>query len=1179
MGKKGKQFISVLMILALLLGIFPTNVVWAAEQSDDVEKVLENPKVKTNSKMESGREVTWDCVWFGSYPQREVIPESLEGLYVLKNMWYEKDVSAIIDDEIYQKLQNADNWDANNEITLDGEKYCRISQDDAKQVKDYETPWYRWYSWEWTETEDCWHYFKYDPIKWRVLNTDDKHSEAFLLADVALDMQKYYDADYWDLTEDELVTNNWKKSDLRSWLNSKGSEERGFLNTAFSNKEQEAIINIVAEERVADKVSLLSENEVWESQTAIDYGFAEASDIADEARRSKSSTYAKIMGLNISVDQAAMDCNNWWIRPANGSTVQYDGQRQAWGDMISIVNLNAVRPVVKIDLSKTGQYRYAGTVSSGGKVKTECSLLQSYADYMYSERYPEFIYYATTSEQMSGEAEKTGTYNYAHAWKDMKDLHDILDNPANVADKVLSESDFYQGIIFALFEEATYNSKLTKITDVADTVGEIADAVKINIEKICQLNASGNKNIKDLTSKEIEAIKKLTEKQLEKSKLFQVSDTISDILTFIDYVKDIDEYLEYFENCVRILYMNESYKNVMQDMYDLCPVSDLQLKRALGDCVSVMKMSEEQFIKKMKVHAAAVAGKETTKTVAGQIWSAAKEMIMESNPYAGAVWVGWGTGIAVSDTLFNTSKIAEKVIDMRMICDIKKLVVKVFECESNKYNQDKEGTDYTAGNFAAAVDVCYRYIDSDAQCSYDFVQAVDDAMISKIIQFFKGNERQAVKDEIETVQKKYKSLHRSNFNDWVEKCLVSYPKIYKKYKDEGKGGIFDIIKWYSIKCPVDVYVYDEKDNLVASVIGNRVFCKEGADLTVMCVDDQKMLYFYDSDNSYKIKYAATDAGTMDIDIKEFKEEKATRTVKYVNVPLEKDLVYTSQEDMKTGEEESYQLNGEENGDIIKPIADTANNTRKYTLSVTGGYIYDETVKRSEQYCPGEKVTVYATASDDYTFNRWSANVFEANISDITARKITFIMPESDVELTATSTKKPDSKPTVPDNSDSKPTVPDNSNSKPTVPGTSGSKAPVKNTVHKVKGLKYKITKSSASNGTVTVTENLKKNATKITIPSTVKIKGYTFKVKGINKKVFQKCKKLRKVKIGAYVTNIGSRCFYKCSNLSSVTFSGKKAPKIENQAFKKTRAKAKRTKAMSNKQFNLLKKRVNNAKW
>ena len=30
-----------------------------------------------------------------------------------------------------------------------------------------------------------------------------------------------------------------------------------------------------------------------------------------------------------------------------------------------------------------------------------------------------------------------------------------------------------------------------------------------------------------------------------------------------------------------------------------------------------------------------------------------------------------GTGIAVSDTLFNTSKIAEKVIDMRMICDIK----------------------------------------------------------------------------------------------------------------------------------------------------------------------------------------------------------------------------------------------------------------------------------------------------------------------------------------------------------------------------------------------------------------------------------------------------------------------------------------------------------------------------
>ena len=85
MGKKGKQFISVLMILALLLGIFPTNVVWAAEQSDDVEKVLENPKVKTNSKMESGREVTWDCVWFGSYPQSEITSKDGSIYNALKN--------------------------------------------------------------------------------------------------------------------------------------------------------------------------------------------------------------------------------------------------------------------------------------------------------------------------------------------------------------------------------------------------------------------------------------------------------------------------------------------------------------------------------------------------------------------------------------------------------------------------------------------------------------------------------------------------------------------------------------------------------------------------------------------------------------------------------------------------------------------------------------------------------------------------------------------------------------------------------------------------------------------------------------------------------------------------------------------------------------------------------------
>ena len=51
--------------------------------------------------------------------------------------------------------------------------------------------------------------------------------------------------------------------------------------------------------------------------------------------------------------------------------VQYDGQRQPWGDMISITYLDGVRPVLKLDLSADAQYSYAGTVSSDGTVKEQ----------------------------------------------------------------------------------------------------------------------------------------------------------------------------------------------------------------------------------------------------------------------------------------------------------------------------------------------------------------------------------------------------------------------------------------------------------------------------------------------------------------------------------------------------------------------------------------------------------------------------------------------------------------------------------------------------------------------------------------------------------------------------------------------------------------------------------------
>lgn len=105
-------------------------------------------------------------------------------------------------------------------------------------------------------------------------------------------------------------------------------------------------------------------------------------------------------------------------------------------------------------------------------------------------------------------------------------------------------------------------------------------------------------------------------------------------------------------------------------------------------------------------------------------------------------------------------------------------------------------------------------------------------------------------------------------------------------------------------------------------------------------------------------------------------------------------------------------------------------------------------------------------------------------------------------------------------------------------------------------LKYKITKSASKNGTVTVTAPVKKTYTSITIPSTVKIEGYTFKVTAVSASAFKNNTKLAKAVLGANLTTIGKEAFYGCKALKTITIQTKKLKSIGANAFKGVYAKA-----------------------
>ncbi len=129
-----------------------------------------------------------------------------------------------------------------------------------------------------------------------------------------------------------------------------------------------------------------------------------------------------------------------------------------------------------------------------------------------------------------------------------------------------------------------------------------------------------------------------------------------------------------------------------------------------------------------------------------------------------------------------------------------------------------------------------------------------------------------------------------------------------------------------------------------------------------------------------------------------------------------------------------------------------------------------------------------------------------------------------------------------------------------------------------KGFVYKVIKSDAKNGTVAVTGNSKKKG-KLIVPATVVKDGYTFKVTEVAAKAFQNNKKLTTLVLGANVSKIGAKSFYKNAKLKNITFKNKNAVKIGSQAFKGIKATAKVTvpKKMTAKNFNKLKKGMKSA--
>ena len=124
------------------------------------------------------------------------------------------------------------------------------------------------------------------------------------------------------------------------------------------------------------------------------------------------------------------------------------------------------------------------------------------------------------------------------------------------------------------------------------------------------------------------------------------------------------------------------------------------------------------------------------------------------------------------------------------------------------------------------------------------------------------------------------------------------------------------------------------------------------------------------------------------------------------------------------------------------------------------------------------------------------------------------------------------------------------------PGKNDNNNPSQTSVKKVVNYsKYKISKS---NGNTVKIVSCKKNVVNVTVPSTIKIGGKSYKVTVIGTNAFKGNKKLKKVIVGINIQNIATGAFKGCSNLKKIVVNTKKLKmtKVGDNAFKGINSKA-----------------------
>ena len=197
------------------------------------------------------------------------------------------------------------------------------------------------------------YWFKFAPLKWRILSEYEGSTKVILLCENIVDARQFYrDEENREIDGETVCANNYNYSDIRSWLNDT------FFDSAFSKTEAKIIENVVdsdvgsenenaAAEGNNDAVRLPNLNEACNEN----YGFDSQRETSSAARIGTGTDYALCRGLYSETEQ---HCGFWRLSDA-GECESYAVYVDANGCILEDTVTNTsfgVRPVISLDLTQ-----------------------------------------------------------------------------------------------------------------------------------------------------------------------------------------------------------------------------------------------------------------------------------------------------------------------------------------------------------------------------------------------------------------------------------------------------------------------------------------------------------------------------------------------------------------------------------------------------------------------------------------------------------------------------------------------------------------------------------------------------------------------------------------------------------------------------------------------------------